>query len=93
MAKTQQVALMISLAGLLMPAVLLSGFIFPIENMPVILQAISCIIPARWFLVILKSIMLKGNGLEYFWKETLILIGMALFFILVSVKKFKVRLE
>jgi len=92
-AKTQQVALMMSLAGLLMPTVLLSGFIFPVENMPVALQIISSIIPARWFLVIIKSIMLKGNGIEFFWKETLILIGMTLFFIALSIKKFKVRLD
>ncbi|MDQ1266551.1 MAG: drug efflux transport system permease protein, partial [Bacteroidota bacterium] len=62
MVNSQQVAMMISLAGLLMPSVLLSGFIFPIDNMPVILQWISIIIPARWFLVIIKDIMLKGLG-------------------------------
>jgi ABC-2 type transport system permease protein len=92
-AKTQQIALMISLAGLLMPTVLLSGFIFPIENMPVVLQYISKFIPATWFLIILKNIMLKGLGIEYFWKETLILVGFAVFFLAVSMKKFKIRLE
>lgn len=91
--KTQQVALMISLAGLLMPTVLLSGFIFPVENMPVFLQIISNVIPAKWFLIILKSIMIKGIGIEYFFKETLILAGMAVFFLTISMKRFKLRLE
>ncbi|MFP4527033.1 MAG: ABC transporter permease [Candidatus Kapaibacterium sp.] len=92
-AKTQQIALMVSLAGLLMPTVLLSGFIFPIENMPIVLQYISKIIPATWFLIILKNIMLKGVGIEYFWKETLILAGFAVVFLAISMKKFKIRLE
>lgn len=91
--KTQQAAMMISLAGLMMPAILLSGFIFPIDNMPVFLQWVSCIIPARWFLVIEKAIMIKGLGIEYIWKETLILAGMTIFYIAMSIKKFKIRLE
>jgi len=75
-----------------LPTVLLSGFIFPIDNMPLVLQLISYAIPARWFLVIVRSIMLKGLGIEYFWKETLILIGMTIFLIFLSIKKFKIRL-
>jgi ABC-2 type transport system permease protein len=92
-AKTQQVAMMVSLVGLLLPTMLLSGFIYPIENMPYILQLVTKIIPATWFLIIIKGIMLKGVGIEYLWKETLILFGMMLFFLLVSIKKFKIRLE
>jgi ABC-2 type transport system permease protein len=91
--KTQQVALMISLAALLLPTVLLSGFIFPIENMPWPLRTISHIIPARWFIVIVKGVMLKGAGLEILWKETLILGLMAIVFIAASVRGFKLRLE
>ncbi len=91
--ETQQVALMLSLLGLMLPTIVLSGFIFPLENMPKILQWISYIIPARWFIVILKSIMLKGSGLELIWKETLILAGFAIFFIVVSLQKFKIRLS
>ena len=91
--KTQQVAMMISLAGLLMPTVILSGFIFPIENMPLPLQFVSKALPATWFLIIVKSIMMKGLGIEYFWKETLVLVGMSLFFFIVSMKKLKIRLE
>jgi ABC-2 type transport system permease protein len=92
-AKSQMVAIFISMIGLMLPTIILSGFIFPIENMPEILQWISHIMPARWFITIIRSIMLKGTGLLFVWKETLILIGMTLFFIVVSVNKFKIRLE
>jgi len=90
---SMQVAMMISLVGLMLPTILLSGFVFPVENMPVILQYFSAIIPARWFIVIVKGIMLKGVGLEILWKETLILSGMAFLLLAVSIKKFKIRLE
>jgi len=90
---TQQTAMMISLMGLMLPVILLSGFIFPISSMPVPLQLISHIIPAKWFIIIIKGIMLKGVGLQYIWKETLILLGMTVFFIVLSVKKYKIRLE
>lgn len=89
----QQTAMMVSLAGLLLPTVLLSGFIFPISSMPMPLQLFSNIIPARWFLVIVRSIMLKGSGLLLLWKETLILVVMTLGFIALGVRSFKVRLE
>lgn len=90
---TQQTAMMVSLMGLMLPVILLSGFIFPISSMPLPLQVISNVIPAKWFIIILKGIMLKGVGLAYLWKESLILVGMTLFFIAVSVKKYKIRLE
>ena len=92
-AKTQMVAMFISLIALMLPTILLSGFIFPVSNMPEPLQVLSLIMPPRWFIVILKNIMLKGTGFLYIWKETLILTGMAVIFISVAVKKFKVRLE
>ncbi|MEZ4774147.1 MAG: ABC transporter permease [Bacteroidia bacterium] len=92
-AKSQQVALMISLMGLMLPTILLSGFMFPIENMPQILQVISNVIPAKWFVIIVKGIMLKGAGMDLLWQETLILIGFTMFFMMVSVRKFKIRLE
>lgn len=90
---TQQTAMMISLMGLMLPVILLSGFIFPISSMPLPLQIISNIIPAKWFIIIIKGIMLKGVGLQFIWKETLILLGMTVFFIALSVKKYKIRLE
>lgn len=92
-AETQQTALFISLMALMLPTILLSGFIFPIESMPWILQFISNAVPAKWFNIIIKNIMLKNTGIETLWDETLILIGMTLFFILLSIKKFKIRLE
>ena len=92
-AKTQQMAMFMSMLGLMLPTILLSGFIFPIDNMPKILQWFSTIMPARWFIVIVKNIMLKGTGFAFIWKETLILLGMTLFFILASVRRFKIRLN
>ncbi|MFC2110003.1 ABC transporter permease [Bacteroidota bacterium] len=90
---TQQTAMMISLMGLMLPVILLSGFIFPIASMLLPLQIISNIIPAKWFIIIIKGIMLKGVGFQFIWKETLILMGMTIFFIALSVKKYKIRLE
>lgn len=90
---TQQTAMMISLMGLMLPTILLSGFIFPITSMPLPLQVISNIIPAKWFIIILKGIMLKGVGISFLWKETLVLLGMTLFLIGLSAKKYKIRLE
>ncbi len=92
-AKTQQMAMVMSMLGLMLPTILLSGFIFPIDNMPVPLQWLSTAMPARWFLVIVKNIMLKGTGIAFIWKETLIMLGMTLFFIAASVRRFKIRLE
>jgi len=92
-ANNQMTAMFMSLAGLLLPTILLSGFMFPVENMPYALQLLSNIVPAKWFIIIIKAIMLKGTGLQYIWKELLILIGMTLFLIIISMKKFKTRLE
>ena len=89
---SQQVALMISMFALLLPVILLSGFIFPVENMPAFLQYLSLIMPPRWFIIIIKNIMLKGVGIEYVWKETLILAAMTIFLLTVSTKKLKTRL-
>ena len=92
-ADNQQTAMMMALGGLLLPTILLSGFIFPVSSMPWPLQWLSAIIPARWFLVIVRGIMLKGVGIGILWKETTILVGMTLIFLMISIKKFKVRLD
>ena len=92
-AKTMQIAMVISMLGLMLPTILLSGFIFPVDNMPMILQWFSAAMPARWFIIIVKSIMLKGSGFVMIWKETLILLAMTVFFILAAVKRFKLRLD
>ena len=90
---SQQIAMLISLMGLLLPTIMLSGFMFPIENMPVPLQVASNAVPAKWFYIIVKNIMIKGVGFEHVWKETVVLIGMTVFFMVVSINKFKTRLE
>ncbi len=92
-AQSQQVALMISLAGLMLPTILLSGFIFPVENMPKVLQWLSNIMPSKWFIIIIRGIMIKGAGIVHLWKETLVIILMILIFIGLSVRNFKIRLE
>lgn len=92
-AKSQQVAMFISMFALMLPTVLLSGFIFPVENMPKLLQLISLAMPPRWFIIIIKNIMIKGTGILFVYKETLILIGMTALFIGLSIKNFKLRLE
>jgi ABC-2 type transport system permease protein len=91
--KTMQTAIFISFIGLMLPTILLSGFIFPIENMPKIYDYVSMILPPRYFITIIKSIMIRGTGLLFIWKETLILLLMTLLFISISVKKFKIRLQ
>lgn len=90
---SQQMAMMLSMFALMLPTILLSGFIFPIENMPKALQILSTIMPPRWFIIIVKSIMVKGLGIAYIWKETLIIACMTLFFIALSIKNFKIRLQ
>lgn len=91
--KTMQQAIFISLVGMMLPTILLSGFIFPIENMPEIYDWISAIFPPRYFIVIIKNIMIKGTGFLYIWKETLILTIMTMIFIGLSLKNFKIRLQ
>lgn len=90
---SQQTAMMISLFGLMLPVIILSGFIFPISSMPLPMQIMSNIIPAKWFIIIVKAVMLKGASVSVIWKETLILIGMTAAYILLSIKKYKIRLE
>lgn len=92
-ARNQQTAMMISMFALMLPTILLSGFIYPIENMPEILQWICNAMPTKWFIIIVKDIMLKGVGIDHVWQETLIIMAMTLIFIGLSVRKFKIRLE
>lgn len=90
--ETQQAAMLISLMGFLLPTVMFGGYMFPIENMPAPLQIVSNIVPSKWFYYIAKSIMIKGLGIHAIWRETLILTGMTLFFLLIALKNFKIRL-
>ena len=87
---TQQAAMMTSMFTLLMPTMLLSGFIFPIASMPKVLQYISTIIPAKYFIIIEKAIMLKGAGFETIVGPSLILLLMMVVLLLAAWKKFNV---
>lgn len=89
-AKTQQVAMMISMFTLMLPTMLLSGFLFPIDSMPWLLRQISQIIPARYFIVIEKSIMLKGAGWEVVIHPSLILVIMLVVLLVASWRSFKI---
>jgi len=89
---SQQQAVIISLMGMLLPTAMFSGFLFPIENMPKVLQYFSDVIPAKWYFIIVKNIMIKGLGFSSIWKEMLILFGMTIFLFVLSIKNFKIRL-
>ena len=89
---SQQTAMMVSMMAMMLPAILLSGFMFPIENLPVPLQWMSLLLPARWYFVVVKTVMIKGLGFSAIMKETVILAGMAVVFITLSVTRFKERL-
>ena len=91
--QNQVAAMIVSGMGLMMPVMLLSGMIFPIESMPAVLQWISNIIPARWYIQAVKKVMIEGLGMAAVWHEALILSGMAALLIGLSLKKFKERLE
>ena len=91
--RTQQQAMLIAVFAVMMPMVFLSGFAFPLENMPDIIRAISVIIPLKYFLIILRGIILKGLGVAELWKESLILLVMGVSILLLSSMRFRKRLE
>ena len=90
---SQQTAMLVSMMGMMLPTLLLTGFMFPIENMPWIFRVISHIIPSRYYYDIIKAVMLKGLGFSYVWKETLILAGMSVVLLTIALKNFKIRLS
>jgi ABC-2 type transport system permease protein len=89
---SQRAAMLTALLATMLPSALLSGMIFPIASMPGWLQPVSNIVPAKWFIVIARGIMLKGVGLEILWRETLILGAMALLLLAAAMRSFKPRL-
>ncbi len=91
--ESQQVALLISGMVLMLPTIMLSGMMFPVENMPWPLQILSHIVPAKWYILAVKKIMIKGLGISSIIKELSILLGMGFFLSVASLKKFKNRLE
>jgi len=92
-ANSQQTAMLISMMGLFLPTIMLSGFMFPVENMPLPLRVISNIVPSRWYYEIVLAVMIKGLGISNILKPTLILAGMTLLLLSLAIKNFKIRLE
>ena len=93
LASTQLQALLISGMMMLTPSMLLSGMIYPIESMPQVLQWLTIIVPARWFIAAIRKLMIMGVGLDMVIKELLILAAMATLILGIALKKFNIRLE
>ena len=91
--KTQQQAMMIAIFGALMPMVYLSGFTFPLENAPVAIQGISYFIPLRYFITIIRGVVLKGTGFAELWKETVMLGAMGATILLLASMRFRKKIE
>ena len=83
--ETQQVAFLLSILTTILPTFILSGFVFPVRNMPPVIQAVTYLIPAKYFLVALRAIIIKGAGLEAFWDQMLMLAGFAASILALSV--------
>lgn len=90
---TQQTAIFISISVFMLPIVLLSGMVFPVENMPKILQYISEFVPAKWYISALRDIMLKGVTLRFVLENIAVMAFMTLVFSLIALVKFKIWLE
>ncbi|MBR6262768.1 MAG: ABC transporter permease [Prevotella sp.] len=92
-AKSQLVALLASALLLLMPVVMLSGMMFPVESMPTVLQWLSAIIPPKYYIEAMRKLMIMGVGIGEVMKEVIVLIAMTVFFLTIALVKFKTRLE
>lgn len=91
--RTQVAAMLVSGLVLMMPTMILAGLIFPIESMPLPLQWIADILPARWYIQAVRRLMIEGVSITLVWREVVILSAMAIVLITISLKKFKNRLE
>ena len=92
LARTQQQAMMLSAFVFIMPQMLLSGFAFPIQNMPAAFRALTYLVPLRYYLVILRGVFLKGVGLAVLWPEVLSLLALGLAILLLARIRFRRRL-
>ncbi len=92
-APNQRTAMMGALLGLMLPTLALSGFIFPIASMPGWLQPVTNIVPATWFILIARGVMLKGVGLAVLWKQCLVLCAMAAILLAAGARSFNDRIE
>ena len=92
-AQTQFVALLVSAMVLLLPTMLLSGMLFPVESMPAVLQWVSAVIPPRYYIQAMRKLMIMGVGIGEVWREVVVLIGMTVLLLTISLAKFNKRLE
>ena len=92
-AKTQLVALLASAMLLLMPVVMLSGMLFPVESMPRVLQWIAAVIPPRYYIDAMRKLMIMGAGIADIAREAGILVGMTILFLIAALAKFNSRLD
>jgi ABC-2 type transport system permease protein len=90
--RTQQVAMMAAQSTTMLPSVMLSGFIFEIKNMPKVLQYITYIVPAKYFLLIIRGIMLKGSSISLLWTQAIFLVLLTLILLSVAAKKFELKI-
>ena len=91
MVNTQMAAMLASGMGLMLPTMLLSGMIFPIESMPLLLQWFSAMVPARWYIAIVKKIMIQGVEVQFVTKELVVIIAMAAALLMLALRKFNIR--
>lgn len=91
--RTRMAAMLVSGMGLILPTVILSGLMFPIESMPSLLQGLSAAVPARWYIAAMRKVMIQGADFAQVGREAAVLLGMTLLLLAVSMKKFKLRLE
>ena len=92
-AQTQLVALLLSAMVLLMPVIMLSGMVFPVESMPKILQWVAAVVPPRYYIDAMRKLMIMGVGIGEVLKEVAILAGFTVVFLTIALKKFNTRLE
>lgn len=92
-AKTQLVALLISAMVLLMPVVMLSGMMFPIESMPQVLQWVATVVPPRYYIDAMRKLMIMGVGFDEVAREVIVLVLMTTFFLVIALAKFNKRQE
>ena len=86
-------AVIVSAITAMIPVLMLSGMIFPVDSMPRVLQALSTVVPARWFIAAVRKVMIEGQGFIMVWKEVLVMIGMTFFLLGITIMNTKKRLE
>ena len=90
--RNQLTALQAALLGTMLPALLLSGFLYDIDGMPLVLKAVSYLVPARYFITVTRGIFLKGVGIDVLWPEALFMVGFAVLGLTMATRSFKKRL-